>query len=160
MYIYTINSENSCQQVLSLLSPDEIANKKLPSETIVGKLAKNSSENDKINFDDFIPNSIFINFLHNVISKYAIEVSGLCAEAKRQEKGWIYIVDGRCSNPQGEVLPEDVIGAFEVVDGQITSNSYQRNSQHLIFSKKGLFKLQSKLNKYLMQESIKLLQKN
>jgi hypothetical protein len=159
MFIYSISSEKGNEQVLSLISPEAIYNKNMPSETIVGKLAKDLSENDKINFNNFIPNLSFINFLHDVIAKHGSKVSSLSAQAQKQKKGWVYLIDGRCSDSQGEVLPEDIIGSFEVIEGQIIPNSYQKNSKHLIFSKKGLFKLQSTLNKHLMQESLKLLEK-
>jgi hypothetical protein len=159
MYIYSISSEKSDEQVLSLVSPEVIYNKKMPSEIIIGKLAKKLSESKKINFEDFIPNSSFINFLHDVIAKHGSKVSSLSVQAQKQKKGWVYLIDGRCSDSQGEVLPEDIIGSFEVIEGKIIPDSYQKNSKHLIFSKKGLFKLQSTLNKHLMQESLKLLEK-
>ena len=34
--------------------------------------------------------------------------------------GIIYVIDGRNKNPLGAVLPEDIIGAFEVRGGMFT----------------------------------------
>ena len=160
MYIYVIDSGTGEEKVLSLLPHEVVFNKGLPSETILGTLSKISSKGNEIKINDFIPNPVFINFLHNIIAKYGPQVSGLSIQAQKQQKGWVYIVDARCPDPQGRVLPEDIIGAFKIADGRIMPNSYTRNDNHLILSERGLFKLESTLSEYLIQESLKLLEKN
>lgn len=152
MYIYTVNRADKIEKVVSLLSPEEVADKGLPSQAILGSLKDSLSSSDVINSDNFVPNQKFVEFLHNIIAKYAPQLPKLCLEAQQQKQGWVYIIDGRCSNPRGRVLPEDIIGGFEVKEGQINSESYQRNRDHLIFSRKGLFKLEPKLQEYLIEE--------
>lgn len=159
MYLYAVEVGNKIQKVIALLPPEQVKGIKLASQCILGSLKNNGFEDDDINLGNFYPNPTFINFLHGVIAKYGTQVSSLSAQAQKQEKGWVYIIDARCPDPQGRVLPEDIIGAFEVVNGKITSDSYKKNDKHLIFSEKGFFKLQSTLNKYLIQESLKLLEK-
>ncbi|VEP17669.1 conserved hypothetical protein [Hyella patelloides LEGE 07179] len=157
MYLYTIEVDNKSQKVISLLSPQQIEGEKLASQCILGTLKNSNSEDDSINLENFFPNSQFINFFHSLIAKFAPYSHSLNAEAKRQKKGWVYIIDGRCANPRGNILPEDIIGAFKVDNSEIILDSYQRNNNHLIYSQKGFFKLEPTLQKHLVEETQKLI---
>ena len=54
-------------------------------------------------------------------------------------------------NPQEEeTSAEDILGAFEIKNGQILANSYQPNDNYLIFGKNGLFQLPDSLNQALI----------
>lgn len=152
MYIYTLKIDNKLQEVVSLLSPEQVNEKGLPPHTIIGTKVTSFYQNETINVDNFQPNPKFIYFFHSVIAKYGKEIPELIAEAKRQKEGWIYIIDGRRSSPKDRVLPEDIIGAFEIKKGHISSDSYQKNDNYLIFSHKGFFRLQTILNQYLVEE--------
>jgi hypothetical protein len=155
MYIYTIKTNNKQQQIVSLLAPEEINNRGLPSPSILGTLSEPNSQD--INLDNFVSNPNFIDFLHEIIAKFAPDSPSLNAEAKRQKNGWIYIIDARHKKQEESVLPEDIIGAFEVNEGEIKTESYQRNNNHLIFSQNGFFKLEPRLEKYLIEETRKLI---
>lgn len=157
MYVYTVTLNEKAQQVISLLSPEEVKHEGLISQSILGTLITNNSQNENINLDNFCPNTRFVDFLHDVIAKYGSKMPKLNAEAQRQGEGWVYIIDGRCSNPRERVLPEDIIGVFKINKGRITSESYQKNNNHLIFSHNGFFKLEPKLRKCLIEETRKLL---
>jgi hypothetical protein len=154
MYIYTIKTNNKQQQIVSLLAPEEVSDRGLPSISILGTLLESNSQN--INLNNFVPNSNFIDFLHSVIASFAPNTPGINAEAKRQRNGWIYIIDARHNRQRESVLPEDIIGAFEVNEGKIKTESYQRNNNHLIFSQNGFFKLEPTLQKHLIEETQKL----
>jgi hypothetical protein len=157
MYIYTIKVNNKRQQVVSFLTPEEINDRGLPSASILGTLSESNSQN--INLDNFVPNPNFIDFLHGIIAKVAPDSPSLQAEAQQQKNGWIYIIDARCISQEKSILPEDIIGAFELQEGQIIIESYQRNDNHLIFSQNGFFKLEPRLEKHLIEETRKLIGK-
>jgi hypothetical protein len=161
MYIYTVKFDNKIQKVVSLLAPQEIADKELPAQGILGILREggNQGKQIKINCENFISNPQFVNFIHNIIVRFAPSIPNLINEAKRQNKGWIYLIDARCPEPAGNVLPEDIIGAFELQEGQIIIESYQRNNNYLIFSQNGFFKLEPRLEKHLIEETRKLIGK-
>jgi hypothetical protein len=77
---------------------------------------------------------------------------GLIAKAKRQGEGWVYVVDQRTPFPQGAVPPEDIVGAFEIKDGQVVSGSYRPSPKHMILSASGFFRLGSELQPCLLEE--------
>jgi hypothetical protein len=58
----------------------------------------------------------------------------MLAEAEKQKQGYLYVIDGRCLNPHSELedIIEDIIGVFEVQNGQILRDSYQRNDNHVL----------------------------
>ena len=159
MYVVTVDINNKLQQIISLLAPDTITNNQIPSQLIVGMLSKPLEQNKTIDLDSFIPNQPFIDFLHSVIAKCGPKIPQLRAKAEQQGKGWIYIIDARCPDLLGRILPEDIIGAFNIQNGQISSQSYERGKDHLIFSRHGFFKLEPGLQKYLMEEVHQLLEK-
>ena len=152
MYIVTVNINNKLQEIVSLLSPEIINQKQIPSQAIIGMLSKPLGQNEQINLNNFIPNQPFVDFLHTVIAKYAPQIPELQDRAEKQGKGWVYIIDARCPNLLGRILPEDIIGSFNVKNGQISSESYQKNKEHLILSCHGFFKLESRLQKCLIEE--------
>jgi hypothetical protein len=59
----------------------------------------------------------FIRSIQRVVEAHAPRLSGLCDRAKLVGNGVVYVIDGRCEDPDGEVPPEDIIGAFLVSNG-------------------------------------------
>ena len=152
MHIYTVNIAGNPQEILSLLSPEIVSVIGLPTQGILGRFPEHPGKENSISSRGFVPNPVFINFLHSTILKYSLDLKGLCIEAYRQQNGWVYILDGRCSTPQGEVESDDIIGAFEVKEGKILPESYQKNNNYLILSSKGLCKFESQLQGYLIND--------
>jgi hypothetical protein len=159
MYVYTVKLENKTQKVISLLSPQEIADSELPSQGIIGTLTECETQSEQISWENFISNPNFIDFFHHIIIRFAPSIPEFLTEAKRQNNGWIYLIDARCPDLTGSVLPEDIIGAFELKEGEIIAESYQRNNSHLIFSQHGFFKLPPILQKHLIEETRQLIDK-
>ena len=142
------DKEQNYLQALSPLSPEQV--KKigcLRGEAIIGFANRYSASLEEY----FHPNRIFIDFMQNVIRIEAPKDPDLKDAALEQQEGWIYIMDRRIAdNPQEETSPEDILGAFEIKDGQILANSYQPNDNYLIFGKNGLFQLPDSLNQALI----------
>jgi hypothetical protein len=139
-------------EVLSLLPPKIV--KKLgglPPAAICGVLGGDHAPSS------FRTNPKFVEFLHGVIQKVGPEDHELRAAAALQKDGWVYVIDLRTPDgPHGRVLPEDIIGAFEVRHGEIVQGTYWANQKHLVFSQRGLLQLPPTLFKALVDELAKL----
>lgn len=153
-YLYTVESKRGPYSVLSVLTPEEGFQDGLPPEAIIGTLPANVTS---VNPIDFKPNPAFANFMHNVIRRYAPLHKDLQDAAKRKGEGWIYIIDCRAPQPQGEVEKQDVIGAFKIESGVIVADSYQRNNEHLLVSQRGPFCLDGWLMSKLLEETRSIL---
>src|SRR5262245_29225802 len=99
------------QRVLSLLTPEEVQSLGgLPGEAILGVYAGSTDS-----LETFRPNRTFIDFLHRVIADHGSCSAELAEGARQQRNGWLYVIDPRTpEGPNGNVGPEDIVGAFEV----------------------------------------------
>ena len=152
--IYEIKTPEGSFNVVSLLPHEEVFRKALPSQAIVGILPANATDLNPVQFK---PNREFIDFLHHVIVKYAPTIPDFQAEAKRQVDGWVYIIDGRVDNPEGNVGREDILGGFQVQSGEVIPASYLANPDHLLVSKRGLFQIEPLLEEKLLEEMRQLI---
>jgi hypothetical protein len=120
---------------ISFLSPQEVQSLGgLSDEAIAGFIV-----DDLPTPETFRPNARFIEFMHQVIRTAAPFDPDLRAAAREQGNGWVYIIDLRTPDgPLGRVPTEDIIGAFQVQNGEIISDSYETNEQHLVFATSGL----------------------
>jgi len=145
--------------IVTLLPPETFAKTGIAHEAIVGyytKLVAEGEEGERIDPATFRPNKAFVDLLHDVIATNAPDVPELQSAARQQHTGWLYILDARTPTPAGDVPLRDIIGAFEVREDAIDPNSYWANSDHLLFSSDGIFKLSStSLQKALMERLTK-----
>ena len=58
-------------------------------------------------------------------------------------RGWL--------SSTGHVPPEDIVGYFQVQDGQLVLGSYTPNPRHLVFSDSGLVRLPGALHEALLE---------
>lgn len=152
IFVCRVETPNGVSDYVTLLSPDTAFSQGLPPEAIVGVLAHPLKANEQITPDIFSRNRVFVEFIHEVIARHAPNHAGLQAEAQRQGDGFVYIIDQRTKDPRGTVPPEDIIGGFEVKDGEVMPESYRRNSNHVILSPDGFFRLDSTLHQRLLEE--------
>lgn len=137
---------------VTLASPDEVIKRGLVTQEIIGQLFDLNRAGEPFDPDNFGRNKAFVDFMHGVIQKHGPAVPKLVEAAKVQGNGWVYIVDGRTPTPQGPVPAEDVIGGFQVSDGELVSGSYQANPNHRILSRHGFFQLEPMLQQRLLDE--------
>ena len=139
-------------EVLSLLPPELVERLGgIPSAAVCGVLDRQAPESH------FRANPKFVELLHSVIRKAGPGDAELQAAAALQKNGWVYVIDLRTPDgPQGRVLPEDIIGGFEVKEGVIDPQSYYQNQKHLVFSSRGLMLLPPTLQKALLEELSRL----
>jgi hypothetical protein len=123
---------------------------------IIGMLKQPIQRDESITPDNFARNGVFVDFLHSIIARHGPTVPGLVRAAKQQEEGWVYIIDGRTPTPQEDVPQEDIIGSFQVINGEISSASYKRNTEHRILSDRGFFRIDALLIQQLINELAKI----
>ena len=98
----------------------------LIGEVIVGEFKL--QETGELNIENgFIANSLFKETIFSFIKKLMASDPNLINAAKEQKEGWVYIIDQRTPDPQGEVPPQDIIGAFEVVKANLGEFSPNKN---------------------------------
>jgi len=102
--------------------------------------------------ETFRPNPAFVTFLHETIKVWGPNDPEFRASVRNQEDGWVYIIDLRTPDgPQGRVPPEDIIGASQVIGGQIAADSYQPMPTHLVYSRQGMCQLPGSLTQALVR---------
>jgi hypothetical protein len=162
-YILVVDQHPGKRCYLTPLSLELIARiGACPGAAIVGE-ALNAAEAimskspGRMRPEEFVPNPAFAHFLHAVLARRAPNCPGVRREAQRQRHGYVYILDARTPDPQGDVPGADVIGAVELQDGRpgkyIGSPNYEPYGHH------GLMQLESWLEARFMEELLALAQR-
>jgi len=133
--------------VVSLLPEDLVFRLGLTRQAVVGVIVDSNRE---LTPENFRPNKAFVDLLHSTIATYGPELEPLREAARQQVTGWLYVIDGRTPTPTGEVPPHDICGRFDLRDGVVVQDSYERNPNHDILSENGLFRLEPTLQQRLM----------
>jgi hypothetical protein len=147
-----VDTPEGPKDYVTCLSRDHVARHGLPAEAIIGALQRPLESGEAITPSVFARNRAFVEFMHSVIARRGPELPGLIAEARRQGEGWVYVVDQRTPTPQDAVPPEDIVGAFEIRNGQVVPGSYRASPGHMILSANGFFRLGSELQPCLLEE--------
>lgn len=156
MNICRVDTPDGPKDYVTCLSHEHVLKHGLQPEAIVGVLLRPLVNGEPIHTDNFARNRLFVDFMHSAIARRGPELPGLIAEAKRQGEGWVYVVDQRTPTPQGAVPPEDIVGAFEIRNGQVAVGTYRASPSHLIFSVNGFFFLGAELQPCLIEELVAL----
>ena len=150
--ICEVQGPNGAVAYVTLAPADEVAKRGLVTQEIIGQLIDASRAGQDFEPDNFARNRVFVEFLHSVIEKHGPTVPDLVAAASTQVSGWVYVIDGRTPTPHGPVLPEDIVGGFQVEEGEIVAGSYSANPNHRILSHNGFFQLEASLQQRLLDE--------
>jgi hypothetical protein len=150
--VYRVRMPDGLKDVVSLLPMEAGFSEGLAPEAIVGVSTLLLDRGQKMTPENFVRNRVFVEFLHDVIARCGPEIPALQAEAREQGDGCVFMIDGRTPDPQGNVPPHDIIGAFEVKAGGIVSGSYKANHNHVLLSQDGFFQLDAMLFERLMDE--------
>lgn len=154
MNICRVDTPDGPKDYVTCLSHEHVFKHGLQPEAIVGVLVRPLENGEQINPDNFARNRVFVDFMHSVIARRGPELPGFIAEAKRQGEGWVYVVDQRTPTPQGAVPPEDIVGVFEIRNGQVVVGSYRASPNHVILSANGFFFLGAELQSCLIEELV------
>ena len=140
-------------RVLSLPGPDVAFKSGLAGPAIAGVF-----RSDDFTPENFVTNRAFIEVLHRVIREQGPQVGGFEQAARQQGNGSLTIIDLRTpEGPNGNVPPEDIVGAFGVTDGKASAASYSANPNYRVFTKDGLTKLPQPLHGILIAELTRLI---
>ena len=140
-------------RALSPLSPEQV--EKIGS--LKGEAISGFIDGEVISLEYFRPNKVFKEFIQKIIATEAPKDSELQAAALAKQEGQLYIIDNRVAELEREAIsPEDILGVFEIKDGQIVSNSYQPNENYLIFGNNGLMQLPASLHEALIKALLSL----
>lgn len=124
----------------------------LPAEAVLGVVQRPLQPGEGITPANFSWNRGFVDFMHAMIARRGPKLAGVRGQARRQREGWLYVIDQRTPNPQVSVPPEDIVGAFEVRNGQVLPDSYHPSQSHVILSAHGFVRLGPELQSCLLQE--------
>jgi hypothetical protein len=148
----TVQSSDSGEDLRALtFVPPDVLEKLggLPTVAIYGFRVGDSEE--------FRPNAAFLEFLHSVIKRYVCADPAAQAHARRQRRGSLSIIDLRTpEGPMGRVPLEDILGAFDIKEGELKPENYHANDEYVIFSRNGPPVLPEDLQAAFVSEVMKL----
>lgn len=151
-HVCQVDTPEGTREYVTLIPPDVALAQGLAAEAIVGVLTRPLGPGDSITPEVFARNRAFVTFLHDVIARHGPGQRGIQIEATRLGNGWVYVIDQRTPTPAGPVPPEDILGAFEVRNGEAVAGSYRPNPNHRILSATGFFRLDAGLQQCLLRE--------
>lgn len=145
MNIYLLNTtiQETETLLLSFVNPEIDPNTKLTSKAIIGFVIDPSKP---ISEHNVRINPAFRDHFHKTILFFARFNDGIIHMAEQQQNGFIYIRDQR---NQGADRAEDIIGSFEVKNGELIHESYEPNPHYLFIQADGGFVLQKELEALL-----------
>jgi hypothetical protein len=137
IYAFPLKINNTERNALSVLNPDFEFRDKIISKAVVGYLINPIYP---IVHQNIVYNPDFIDYFHKTVKISALLTLGINQSYKNQKGGYVYILDDRADkNKKAE--PQDVVGSFEIKDGEILEESYTPNAQYEFISEKGVCKL-------------------
>jgi len=151
--VCNVNTPEGPKDYVACLPPEVLQKRGLAAEAIVGVLLKPTIKGEPIKPENFARNGAFVDFMHDVIARRAPGLPAFISEARRQVDGFIYIIDQRTLR-QDQVPAEDVIGAFEIKNGDV-AGAYKPNPQHRVLSTRGFVRLDPQLLTCFMEELMK-----
>ena len=132
IYLLKTSIENKDTLLLSIINPEVDKEAKLSAKSIIGFVVDDSKP---ISFENVKFNPTFIDHFHKIIILFAQFNDGIIDLVEQQQNGFIYIKDQR-SKAETETLQEDIIGSFEVKNGELVHDSYLPNSTYKFISDK------------------------
>jgi hypothetical protein len=150
-----VEMPDGVKDVFTLLPWQTVQAQGLIPEAVLGMTLRPLGEGESLAPDNFAGNGVFLDFLHGFIAREGPSLPGLQAEARRQQEGWVYLIDARVPDPAGEVPPEDILGGFEVKGGEVVAGSYRMNTRHALFTRAGFFRLDPELHRRLVAELVR-----
>jgi hypothetical protein len=152
VYVFHIDAPEGGKDYVSLIPPAKAFSRGLPREAIAGTLLRPLAPGEPISPEVFASNPVFVQFLHEIVARESPNQPNCCKAAIDLGEGWLYVVDQRTATPQGAVPPEDILGAFQVKEGEIVPGSYRPNANHAILSTSGFFQLDVAMHQCLLRE--------
>ncbi|MES2560213.1 MAG: hypothetical protein V4590_10755 [Bacteroidota bacterium] len=143
MNIYLLNTtiEGKETLLLSIINPEVDKDAKLSAKAIIGFVLDASKP---ISTENVKLNPTFVDHFHKTIIFFAQFNDGIIHLVEEQQNGFVYINDLR-NKEEKEVRKEDIIGSFEVKNGELIHDSYEPNVDYKMIIANGGFVLQPEL---------------
>lgn len=143
MNIYLLNTtiEGKETLLLSIINPEVDKEAKLTAKAIVGFVLDATKP---ISAENVRLNPTFIDHFHKTIIFFAQFNDGIIHLVEQQQNGFVYINDLR-NKDEKEARREDIIGSFEVKNGELIHDSYEPNTAYKMITADGGFVLQPEL---------------
>jgi hypothetical protein len=127
----------------------------IPVEALIGVvLQPRENPGDPITPDNFRSNTAFINLLQGLMVEHGEWMDDMRINADALGNGVLYVIDERSPKPgDGQewiVRSDDLIGEFDVKDGEIVPGSYRRNPDFALVNEEGLFQLTDEIAETVM----------
>jgi hypothetical protein len=151
-FVFQVNVGAETQEVVSVVNPSTVFEHGLPTEAILGVLRSGATRGHQITPERFQENPAFVRYLQSLIATRIGEVEAVRRAAQQQGEGYVYLVDARTLQPDGQVPSADVIGAVKVQAGTPVAASYQPNPNHRLLTKDGFFRLPTELETILQAD--------
>lgn len=147
MNIYLLNTTIDGKEtlLLSIINPELDKDAKLTAKAIIGFVVDATKP---ITPENVRLNPTFVDHFHKTIVFFAQFNDGIIHLVEQQQNGFVYINDLR-NKDEKEVRKEDIIGSFEVKNGELIHDSYQPNSAYKMITADGGFVLQPELEALL-----------
>jgi hypothetical protein len=152
VFVFQVNVGADVQEMVSILAPGTVFEHGLCTEAILGRIRPGPTDGRQITPERFQENPAFVQFLRGLISARVYTVEGLRRAAEQQGEGYVYLIDARTPEPDGQVPPADVIGAVSVHGGSLVAASYRHNPNHRLLTNDGFFKLPTELETILLTD--------
>jgi hypothetical protein len=149
VYVFTVRTPDGLKSLASIVPPEVVSARGLSEREIVGEVLARPDSGDTLDPEAFIQNPKFVALVHTVVARHGFEQDEGRAEARRIGQGSVWVIDQRTATPQGDVPTEDIIGGFEVQDGQLVPGGYQPNPNYRLFTSRGFFQLGAALPRLL-----------
>ena len=130
--LFEVEDGGATRHLVCFLEPVRAGAVGIDTRTIVGEYRPGADGG--FDLGTFRPNPGFAAVFTDYMNAEAARAPELIEQARQQPGRWLYLVDPRARDPEGDVPPGDVVGCFAVDDsGQIAPNSFQYNANHLWF---------------------------
>lgn len=130
--------------LLSIVNPEVDKDATLSAKSIIGFVVDTAKP---VSFENVKINPAFIDHFHKTIIFFAQFNDGIIQLVEQQQNGFVYVTDQRSKDSTMD--QEDIIGSFEVKNGELIHDSYVPNAAYKFISDKGGFELQKELEALL-----------
>ncbi|MCK5725332.1 MAG: hypothetical protein KAH22_00750 [Thiotrichaceae bacterium] len=135
----------------SLLPKDFINENGLLDVAVVGRFLDNKRDNQgSLVVDSFQGNPEFVHLFHQMLDGLGRHSEAVLKKLPEHEEGtWVYFIDQRVNDVDGDVEPKDIIGGYKVEDGKL--GEYAGNPSHVLLTEEGIFQIGVKLKSELIE---------
>ena len=141
VYVFTVRTPGGLRNLASIVPPEVVSARGLSDREIVGEVLERPETGAALDPDAFVQNPKFVELIHSVVARHGFDQEAGRAEARRIGRGSVAVIDQRTPTPEGDVPTEDIIGAFEVRDGELVQDGYRPNPAYRLFTSRGFFQL-------------------